>query len=188
MKDTGNGKIRKIEVTKGIYWVEVPEAGLFIQCGCPADSVKHLMRRGLIITIEKDGVSFETGPNAILLSDTMIQGGYFSNLAEFPVLQMLYRQGMILPGHPGNTGVKPLLIGSKKQIDAQMEYIYRGNYGLISKEELMSTGASSELADNIMHMKLRFAFGKICNTEELLDSVIVNSNGGDTEIRNGVYI
>ncbi len=188
MKNTGNGKIRKIIVTKGIYWVEVPDAGLSILCGCPADSVKHLMQRGLIVTIEKDGVSFETGPNAILLSDIMIQSGFFSNLAEFPVLQMLYRQGMILPNHPGNTGIKPLLIGSKKQIDAQMEYIYRGNYGLISKEELMTAGASSELADNIMRMKLNFAFGKIRNTEELLDSVIVDSGAGETEIRNGVYI
>ena len=41
--------------------------------------------------------------------------------AEFPVLQMLYKQGMLVPGHPNNTGAKPLLIGARAQVDAQHE-------------------------------------------------------------------
>ncbi len=49
---------------------------------------------------QNNGVSFETGPNAILLSDTPIQKGQFSNLAAFPLLPMLYPQGMLIPGHP----------------------------------------------------------------------------------------
>ena len=93
-------KIRKIQVANGIDWVEIPEAQLYIQCGCPADSVKHLMKRGLIVPSEAKGVTFETGPNVILLSDVMIQHESLANMAEFPVLQMLYRQGMILPNHP----------------------------------------------------------------------------------------
>ncbi len=51
---------------------------------------------------------------------------------------MFYRQGMIMPGHPNNTGQKPLLIGSEEQIKAQMQYIYRGNYGLISEDEIIA--------------------------------------------------
>ncbi|MEL0019876.1 MAG: hypothetical protein VW709_08360, partial [Rickettsiales bacterium] len=101
--------IRKIQVTPGVFWVEVPEADIYIMCGSPPDAIKHLMRRGLIVEEEVDGVVFENGPNAVLLSDVMLQGGSFSNLSEFPVLQMFYRQGMILPGHPGNTGRKPVL-------------------------------------------------------------------------------
>ncbi|MCG6538121.1 MAG: hypothetical protein L7F78_26260, partial [Syntrophales bacterium LBB04] len=61
--------MRKLKVSTGIYWVEIPEAKLYILCGCPADSVKHLMKKGLIISEEKNGVGFETGPNAILLSE-----------------------------------------------------------------------------------------------------------------------
>ena len=179
-------KIRKIEVICGVYWVEVTDAKLYILCGCPADSIKHLLQQGLIIDTEKDGVSFETGPNAILLSDIMLQNGHLSNMAEFPVLQMLYRQGMILPKHPNNNGIKPLLIGSDDQIQGQMEYIYRGNYGLISHEELTEAGASAEMADEIMRMKLKFAFGKIRKTEELLDSLIVKDK--KVEVRNGVFI
>src|SRR3989304_4488126 len=129
--------IRKIPVSTGIFWVEVPNADVRILCGCPADSVKHLLRKGLIVSIEIDGVACETGPNAILLSDLMIQNGRVCNQSEFPVLQMLYNQGMIVPDHPGNTGSRPLLIGSGRQVDAQMAYIYRGNYGLTSREELM---------------------------------------------------
>ena len=103
--------IRKIDITPGVQWVEVDEVGLRVLCGSPADVTKHLMRRGLIVKTEVAGQPSETGPNAILLADVMLQGGAFANLAEFPVLQMLYRQGMILPGHPNNTGQKPLLMG-----------------------------------------------------------------------------
>ncbi|TFG62404.1 MAG: cyclic nucleotide-binding protein, partial [Spirochaetales bacterium] len=132
--------MKKIRVSTGIYWVEIPEAELFILCGCPADSVKHLMKSGLITSREKDGKTFESGPNAVLLSDLALQNQRFSNLAEFPVLQMLYRQGMAIPGHPNNTGVKPMIIGLEEQVKSQAEYIYLGNYGLASLEEIMAAG------------------------------------------------
>ncbi len=179
-------KISKISVTTGVQWVEIKEADIRILCGCPADSVKHLMKRGLIVPIEKAGVTFETGPNCILLSDVMIQNGSFANMAEFPVLQMLYRQGMILPKHPGNTGRKPMLLGSPEQVNAQMDYIYRGNYGLTSKEEIMATGTSEEDAEEMMRMKLHFAFGKIHPSQTLLDSREINKQS--VEIQNGVMI
>jgi hemerythrin len=178
--------LRKIEVTTGVWWVEAPEAGVSVLCGCPADAVKHLMKRGLIVSTEKDGVPFETGPSAILLSDAMVQNGNFSNLAEFPVLQMLYRQGMIVPNHPGNTGVKPLLIGSADQVQAQMQYIYRGNYGLVTEEEMIEAGETPERARELMRMKLKFAFGAIRHPAELLDSLVVDTD--PVEIRNGLTI
>ncbi|GBC62095.1 cyclic nucleotide-binding protein [Desulfonema ishimotonii] len=179
-------KIGKFRVADGLYLIEIPEANLCVQCGCPADSVKHLMKRGLIIPREKNGVTCETGPNAVLLSDVLVQNGSFANLAEFPVLQMLYRQGMILPKHPNNTGVKPMLIGLAEQVAAQIEYIYRGNYGLVSEEEIMATGVPEATAREMMRLKLRFAFGKISPADELLETRIVDSE--PVEIRNGVFI
>lgn len=179
-------KIKKIKVSNGIYWVEIPEADLFIMCGCPPDSVKYLMKRGLIVTTEKKGVTCETGPNAILLSDTMLQGENITNMAEFPVLQMLYRQGMILPNHPNNTGIKPLLIGNEDQIRSQMAYIHRGNYGLVSEEEIIEAGISINEAADMMRLKLKFAFGSIKSSEELLDTCILHNS--PIEIRNGVTI
>ncbi|MGE4280606.1 MAG: cyclic nucleotide-binding domain-containing protein, partial [Magnetospirillum sp.] len=180
------GSIKKAEVTTGVWWVEIAEANLRILCGCPADVVKHLMKRGLITTVERDGVSYETGPNAILLSDVMVQNGTFSNLGEFPVLQMLYRQGMIIPDHPGNTGAKPLLIGSAEQVRAQLQYIYRGNYGLINEEELIEAGATAQQAKDLMRMKLKFAFGRIRHPQELLDTLNVDAE--PVEIRGSVTI
>jgi len=180
------GKISRTEVIRGVYWVDIPEAGLHLLCGCPEDATKHLMRLRLIVPTEKEGVTFETGPNAILLSDVALQNGKFCNLAEFPVLQMLYRQGMLIPGHPNNTSEKPLLIGAKDQIDAQMQYIYRGNYGLTSVDEIIAAGETPERAEMIMRMKLKFAFGRILPTEDLLDHRVVES--GPVEIRNGVTI
>lgn len=179
-------KIHKIEVARGIQWVEVPEADLRVLCGCPPDAVKHLSKRGLILSQEVKGVACETGPNAILLSDVLLQNGEFSNLAEFPVLQMLYKQGLIIPGHPSNTGRKPLLIGSADQVQAQMRYIYRGNYGLVSREEMMQAGISEQQANEMMRMKLKFAFGHIHPTSDFLDSRIIQDNS--VEIANGVSL
>jgi len=179
-------RISKSQIAKGMYWVEVPEIGLYIMCGCPADSIKHLMKRGLIVTRENNGVHFETGPNAILLSDVSIQNGFFSNMCEFPVLQMYYRQGMMLPGHPNNTGVKPLLIGSEEQVKSQMQYIYRGNYGLISETEIMNAGVSPKTAREMMRLKLKFRFGEIKPTEESVDAAVVGNQA--VEVRNGLWV
>ncbi len=179
-------RLKLIDVAPGIVWVEAPEADLRIQCGCPADSVKHLMRQGLVAAAEIDGVSYEAGPNAILLSDVPLQGGGFANLAEFPVLQMLYRQGMIIPGHPCNTGQRPLLLGDREQLRSQLEYIHRGNYGLVSEEEILETGIPADQAREMMAIKLKFAFGKIAEPTELLETLELGHNV--TEIRGGVTV
>lgn len=178
--------LKKIEVGPGIAWVEVPEADLRVLCGCPADSVKHMMRRGLILPTEVGGVRSESGPNAILLSDVMVQNGAFCNLGEFPILQMFYRQGMLLPGHPNNTGRRPLLIGRNEQVQAQLQYIYRGNYGLISAEELQETGLDAKMAQDMMRLKLKFAFGRIQHPRELVHTVSLADE--PVEIAEGVTL
>lgn len=177
-------RMKKVHICPGVFWVEVPDAHLYILCGCPPDSVKHMYRRGLIVPTEANGTVFETGPNAILLSDLMLQNGMFCNMAEFPVLQMLYRQGMAIPGHPNNTGAKPLIIGSQEQVDAQLEYIYRGNYGLVSEDEMQQAGASPGQAAELMQMKLKFAFGKIRDSSDFLDTCAVGNER--VTIRGGV--
>lgn len=178
--------IRKLLVANGIYYVEVPAAGLALLCGAPADAVKHLFRRGIIQVTERDGVAFETGPNAILLSDAMIQNGHLCNLTEFPVLQMLYRQGMLLPRHPRNTGEKPKLIGTPEQLAAQLRYIHRGNYGLISAEEMLEAGVDEATAEALMRCKLKFAFGQIVRPDAFVDCVAIEA--GATEIAPGVTL
>jgi hemerythrin len=178
--------MEKLRVAHGVYWVSIPEAGLSILCGCPADSVKHLMKSGLIVEREFDGVSAQTGPNAILLSDTSIQKGSFCNLAEFPVLQMLYLQGMILPRHPNNTGRKPMLIGLADQVHSQSSYIYRGTYGLASLAEIAATGVPAELAADMLRIKKWFAFDNIRRTEDLMDLRVVDAHA--VELRAGAFV
>ncbi|MGP1678843.1 MAG: cyclic nucleotide-binding domain-containing protein [Burkholderiales bacterium] len=178
--------LRKVSVSTGIFWVEAAAADIRILCGCPVDSVKHLLRRGLIVSTEVNGVECETGPNAILLSDLAIQNGRACSRSEFPVLQMLYKQGLIVPDHPCNTGLRPLLIGSAGQVQAQMEYLFRGNYGLASREELIEAGVEPAQADELMRMKLAFAFGRIMPTEELVQPLFVARD--TVEIRNGVTV
>ena len=178
--------IENIFVSPGVHWVSFTDANLNVLCGCPADSVKHLMKKGLIRSIEKDGMTYESGPNAILLSDLKLQNGHFANLAEFPILQMLYRQGMLLPNHPNNTGVKPILIGREDLVREQMNYIFRGNYGLTTVEEIIAAGIDLKKAEEMMRLKLRFAFGHIHPSEELLEAIIVDE--GKTEISNGVEV
>ena len=45
-------RIKRMELIRGVYWVEIPEADLCMMCGCPEDSVKHLMQRRLIVLTE----------------------------------------------------------------------------------------------------------------------------------------
>ena len=70
--------INVIKVIDGCYYVKIYEANLHILCGAPADIVKHLMKYGMIVTKEKNGIKYENGPNAILLSDVLVQNGNFS--------------------------------------------------------------------------------------------------------------
>ena len=178
--------IQVIEVASGVHVVTIPGAGLSVLCGCPADSVKLLMKKGVIVSSRSGGVLAESGPNAILLSDASTQHETFCNLSEFPILQMLYRQGMMVPGHPGNTGRKPLLIGLESQVRSQSQYIFRGNYGLASLEEIMEAGVPRATAEDYLRMKLWFAFGRIRPTEELLESRPVGS--GPVELRAGATV
>jgi hemerythrin len=178
--------IRKVRVTDGVFWIEIPEADLRILCGCPADVVKHLMKRGLVTTTWVSGVQCETGPNAILLSDLAVQNGDFANLSEFVLLQIFYRQGLLVPGHPNNTGVRPLLIGLEQQVRSQRDYIYRGNYGLVSEEEILSCGVDRAVARDLMHIKRAFAFGELKRPDELIDVCPIAKS--PVEIRNGVVI
>ncbi len=178
--------IRKLIVANGISYVEIPAAGLYLLCGSPADSVKHLLRRGIIQTTEQNGIAFENGPNAILLSDTMVQNGHLCNLAEFPILQMLYRQGMLIPNHPNNTGRKPKLIGTPEQLAAQLRYIHRGNYGLISAEEMVKAGIDEQEAEELMRIKLKFAFGQISRPDTFVECLPLTT--GPLDIGDGVSI
>ncbi|KAK3608866.1 hypothetical protein CHS0354_006907 [Potamilus streckersoni] len=133
------------------FWTSRSGLAHFVRT--PADCVKQLLQLRIIRPTEKDGVSFETGPNAILLSDTAIQNGQICNASEFPVLQMLYRQGMALPNHPNNTNVRPVLIGAARQIKSQMDYIYLGNYGIDSLTEIIDAGLLRKRPKNLSVLK-----------------------------------
>lgn len=174
------------KVTNGVWYVRIPEAGLSVLCGCPPDVVKHLMRRGAIAETSLRGTVFETGPNAILLSDVAIQGGTFCNMAEFPLLQMFYRQGLTLPGHVNNNGRKPIFIGLLSQLVAQSAYILRGTFGLESEAEIEAAGIRPEFAKEIMRYKTRFAGGKPRGLGETAEFAPTDS--GRAELPGGVAV
>ena len=185
--------MERIEVTKGVWYVRIPEAGIWVLCGCPPDVVKHLMRRGLIGNETREGVWYETGPNAILLSDVAVQGGAFCNMAEFPLLQMFYRQGMSVPGHVNNTGRKPLFIGLQGQLAAQSAYISSGTFGLSSAAEIEAAGIKPDVAREIMRYKTLFAGGKPRSLEEIADFAPTDSGsaalpGGVEAIRKALNV
>ena len=161
----------------GISWLEVPKVDLRILCGCPADAVKHLTSKGKIRLVTENGATFETGPNAILLADNFLQNGLPANMAEFPVLQMFYKQGQIIPNHPNNKGERPILIGNANAVQSQLQYIYRGNYGLTTPEELIDCGVSLEDTAEMMAMKMQFAFGRIQPPDTLLATCVVKDTG-----------
>jgi hemerythrin len=181
------------KITAGVWFVRIPEADLYVLCGCPPDAVKHLMRRGAIAETSSGGTVFETGPNAILLSDVAIQGGTFCNMAEFPLLQMFYRQGFTIPGHVNNKGRKPIFIGLLSQLVAQSAYILRGTFGLEDEKEIEAAGIRPEFAREIIRYKRRFAGGTprgLGETAEFAptDSGSAQLPGGVTVIRKSLNV
>ncbi|MBU2515457.1 MBL fold metallo-hydrolase [bacterium] len=177
--------IIKRKILNGVYLVNVPEADLKLLCGCPADAIKHLSAKGFLPIVEKDGIKFESGPNAILLSDTLIQNNALSNLSEFPVLHMFYNQGMILPGHPNN-GATPILVGKKSFVQAQMKYIFIGNYGIVTKKEYLELGETESFTEEYLLMKQKFAMGRFIPSDELMKGIFLGNK--PLEIKNGVLI
>lgn len=178
--------MEKFYVAPGIYWVNVQEAGIRLLCGTPMDAIKHLKQKGLVRSAEKKGILYETGPNAILLSDLPMQGGNFCNLSEFPILHMIYKQGLSIKGHPNFSENKPLIIGSDEQVKAQKEYIFMGNMGLSSKEQLKNSGLPKEKLEDLWRLKMLFNHGIIPDTDDILDSLVLKNKA--LEIRNGLFI
>ena len=175
-----------IPVTPGVTYIKIPEHGLFFLCGSPPDVVKHLMRRGLISVRGEKGATYEIGPNAILLSDIPVQNGGFANLAEFPILQMFYRQGMILPGHPNNKGIRPMVVGHSRGLAAVSEALSRGTYGLADEKEVLAAGVDSAFAAEVIREKLWFSFGSLRSSEELLD--LRPLDGESVELKPGLTL
>ena len=176
-------KIRATQLSVGVYLVELLDQDFQIVCGCPPDTIKLLAKRGYIREI---GANWEKGPDAVLLSDLPIQNGLACNLTEFLILHMLYKQGKLIPGHPGNDGSKPLLIGSQAELEAQLNYLYRGNYGLVSEDELLATGLSQEEAAWAYEVKKYFGFGQISRPDHLIDTQVLEVS--PVKLANGLRI
>jgi hemerythrin len=180
--------MRKFQVTYGVYLLDCSEVGLRILCGCPMDTIKLLMRAGLIQHIEDDNWLWESGANAILLSDVSVQNGAFCNLTEFPLMHILYNQGLGVPNHPGYTGLKPLLIGIPEQIKGQIEYLDRGMNGL-SREELSKVPQLSEEDQRaLLAYKNRFKYGEQRSSQEIIDFKEIRTNEKPYELAPGLVL
>lgn len=173
-------------IAPGIFWIEIKEADLFLCCGCPADTIKHLKKAGVVDQKKKGNWYFETGPNAILLSDTMIQNGKLANLTEFVILHMLYLQGLNIPVHPNYQKYKPVLIGYDSQIKMQMEYVSVGNHGFEKVEEIIGAGMNKEDAEKIFATKVYYSGGQIKKMSDLIDTLKLEEQ--IIEIKNGVSL
>ncbi len=179
-------KIIKRNIAPGIVWVEVKDADLAMCCGCPADTAKHLIKAGMIKSISTDENYLETGPNVLLLSDTLIQNGKLANLSEFVILQMLYLQGIIIPGHPNYNKFTPIVVGYEEQVNSQLNYVNIGNHGLGSIEEIMEAGFDLEKARKVVTTKLHYSAGVFRSMEEMVESRFLEDN--PIEIKNQVFI
>jgi len=179
-------RIIKQHIVAGVTWIEIEEANLYLCCGCPADTIKHLKKANIIQSLEDDGWEFENGPNAILLSDMMIQNSKLSNLSEFVILHMLYVQGLNVPKHPNYLRYKPLLIGYNNQLQMQLDYVNVGNHGLDSVQDIVNAGLSENAANKIYATKVHYAGGSLKRMDQLVDTMPLEEHG--IEIRKGVSL
>ena len=174
------------KIAHGLFWVEIPEQNLRLMCGSPADAIKHLTLKGKVKHAPVDGFFAETGPNGIILSDLFAQKGQLSNLTEFPLLHMLYKQGLLIPGHPNQGGARPVLVGDPEQLKRQKEYFFRGNSGIVKEEEYEPFGVPLETAREWISIKKRFAYGHFPIADELFDCIEITR--GKVELRPGVEL
>ncbi len=138
--------MKKTDITKGISYLEIPEEGLRILCGCPENSIKFIMQKGLTPPVVINGFNLVGGPNAILLNDLSVSNSHFLNFAEFPVLHHQYFQGAAFNG----TNEKYTIIGNEDKVDNQYNYIRRGVQGLTSRDEILEAGVDDDIADKII--------------------------------------
>ncbi len=96
--------MKKIKVTTGVYWIGVPEADVYLLCGCPADATKHLIKKGsYYFKRRRFRIQLRNWSQCYsIVRCTDSKRAFLRNMSEFPVLQMLYRQGMLIPNHPRN--------------------------------------------------------------------------------------
>ncbi|NIZ19304.1 MBL fold metallo-hydrolase [Entomospira culicis] len=180
--------MRKFQITNGVYFLDCHEVGMRILCGCPMDSVKLLMRAGFIQRIEDEQWLWESGANAILLSDVSVQNGSFSNLTEFPLMHMMYNQGLALPNHPGYTGSKPMILGIPEQIAGQIEYLDRGINGLTADELASVDDISEEQKREVSIFKKRFKYGDPKTSKDLVNFFEIKTNEEPYEIAPELYV
>ncbi len=172
-------QIHKTKLTAGLYTVEIKDADLLICCGCPPDTIKYLRKSGYL---QKDiPHSF---PNAMLLADTFVQRGRLSNFAEFPIMELLYNQGMIRNAGKGKD--LPLLIGTEEIVDAQANYLCRGNYGYYTTEEMKEAGLDDASIQKCWNIKLFFSDNKIFGPDDLCLKLKIGRE--KVEIKNKVFI
>ena len=157
------------KLSAGLFWLEIKEIGLKLMCGCPVDAIKHVAKAGLLEATMENGFFHESGHNAILLSDQFTQKGKLCNLSEFPLLHLLYKQGLIIPPHPNFRAFKPLVIGEASQLVNQCDYFNGGNVGPVSLEDYAAYGVKEEFAKDWISIKKRFTFGEFEYAQDLFD-------------------
>ena len=162
------GEIVIKNIAPGFFWVEIEKVGLKLLCGCPPDSVKLLKQAG-ILSYDRNT---SQGPNAILLSDQTFNESGFANLSEFPVMHMLYVQGMLF-NDSNRLIAKPKLIGTPEMVNSQIDYLSRGNYGLLNEHEMQLIGLDENTIRKFMAIKMYFAKGKIYSHSEMFDPVFI---------------
>ncbi|MCZ6675941.1 MAG: cyclic nucleotide-binding domain-containing protein [Candidatus Poribacteria bacterium] len=148
-----SSNIEVIEICPASFLFKVPKAGVSWILNPWPDISKFLIQQGL---------SF----NGIFCSDLHMQKGVSCNLIEFPLLHMMFNQGMIFRRE------RPCLVGTLHQLHLASEGFRRGLYGFYDVSEL----EGCDLSEGEMHALMReikgFALGeRIKEADELLDLV-----------------
>lgn len=180
-------KIIKTKLTEACYYVSIEEENFNLLCSSPADINNYLDKNNLIAKKILADKIFETGPNSILLSDVLVQNYQVSNLCENPIFHMFYKQNLLSSVYKTSTNKKPIIIGDSKQIDSQLEYITRGNYGLLNDFEFSNLDLDEEQISNIIDYKLYFDLKNVFSNNDLLDLKYLIKDD-KIEIRDNIFI
>ncbi|MBL0691376.1 MAG: MBL fold metallo-hydrolase [SAR324 cluster bacterium] len=183
MSKNKSSAIELLNIAPGLYWLSIEEPNLRLLGGVIPDAMKHLAAKDMISPYYIKDVYSEHGPNTILLNEELYVQGMVANLSEFPILQMLYMQGMGLSFHPNFKEEEPLIIGLKERVESQLKYINYGNNGL-NYLEMVTSDLPIDKVELWYYMKARFA-GTV-NVDRLINTLYIKNR--PLEIKPGVML
>ncbi len=145
-------KIEVIKICAASFLLRIEEADISWIFNAWPDIAKFMIQRDLSY-------------NGIVYPDLKLQTekGISCNLVEFPLLHAMFNQGMYFDG------IRPMLIGSRRQLELGSESFRRGMFGFYDESEMKDCDLLDSETEELMNEIRALSLNGIQKADELLE-------------------